>query len=77
MNEQEQREQELAEMQKQCKKNELNQLLQQKDYMARKVAFEVAEIIKTKFPDVAMPEYEKYQAVEEQAKQFRAELNTL
>lgn len=77
MNETQFEQERIIEEEKSAKRNALQNLLEQNDYTARKVAFEVAEIIKEKFPDVAMPEYDKYQAVEEQAKQFRAELNTL
>ena len=58
-------------------KNEKQDLLTQRDYMARKVAFEVAGIIKTQFPNIPMPEYDKYIAAEEEARQFRERINEI
>lgn len=67
----------MTEDEKQAKKCEYLQLLAQNDYMARKVAFEVAEKLKELHPDLDMPEYEKYKNAEEKAKEFRKELDEL
>lgn len=71
------REQELEEMEKQSKLNEYNELLQQKDYMGRKVAFEVAEKLQELYPNLSMPVYTKYRALEDQAQIYREEINKL
>lgn len=68
---------ETEERAKQSKILEMQMLLSQNDYMARKVAFEVAETIKKLFPDVSMPEYEKYKEREAQAKEFRKVVDEL
>lgn len=68
---------ELKEQERQGKINEFNQLLSQKDYMGRKVAFEVAEKLKELYPNLSMPNYEKYKNYEELAKTYRNELNKL
>lgn len=52
-------------------------LLTQKDYAARKVAFEVASVIKAMHPEANMPEFDKYIAMEEQAQQFRARIDEI
>lgn len=52
-------------------------LLQQMDYSARKVAFEVAEKLKELFPDIELPAYEQYKEEEVKAKFFRKTINTL
>lgn len=57
--------------------NALQNLLAQHDYTGRKVAFEVAEKLKTLIPDVSLPEYEKYMANEEKATQMRTRINEL
>lgn len=62
---------------KDAKRNALQNLLQQNDYMARKVVFELAEIIRAQFPDVAMPEFEKYLPAEQKAREFRTEMSEL
>jgi len=68
----------MTEEEKQAKKCEYLQLLAQKDYIARKVVFETAEILKKLYPEVKMPEFEKYAEIENEAKEFRkflADLN--
>lgn len=60
--------------------NEINQcrnLLEQKDHYGRKVAFEVAETLKELFPDVSLPNYEKYKENEAKAKALRNRINEL
>ena len=57
--------------------NACNNELQQKDYTARKVAFELAAAFKEKFPDVSLPAYEQYKAGEETAALRRVEINQL
>lgn len=52
-------------------------LLEQNDYIGRKVAFEVAALFKAQFPNVSMPIYEKYLETESQAESFRASIETL
>lgn len=52
-------------------------LLQQMDYTARKVAFEVAEKLKELFPDIELPSYDQYKEEEAKAKFFRKAINTL
>lgn len=52
-------------------------LLTQKDYAARKVAFEVAGIIKQMHPEVQMPFFDKYIAMENQAQQFRTRIDEI
>ena len=52
-------------------------LLEQNDYTARKVAFEVAAKLKEKFPDLDMPVYEKYLETEELANKFRQNIEEL
>lgn len=68
---------EVLEMERQSKLNEYNQLLQQKDYIGRKVAFEVAEKLKELYPNLSMPEYSKYKALEDKAQIYREEINRL
>lgn len=58
-------------MQQQAIINEYKDLLSQKDYMARKVIFELAEKFHEAFPTVALPEYTKYCEIEAQAKEYR------
>lgn len=55
----------------------LKNLLQQNDYAARQVAFEVARIIKKIHPEEPMPVLEKYIEMENKADQFRARINEL
>lgn len=60
--------------------NEINiceNILQQHDYTARKVAYEVAEKLKELHPDLSMPVYEKYKDMEEEAKRLRARISEL
>lgn len=68
---------EITEDEKQAKKCEMLQLLAQNDYMARKVVFEVARVIKELHPDIDMPEYEKYKDKEAQAQEFREIIDSL
>ena len=53
----------------------LKNLLQQNDYAARQVAFEVARIIKKIHPEEPMPVSEKYIEMENKADQIRARIN--
>lgn len=60
--------------------NEINicrNVLQQHDYTARKVAFEVAKKFKELHPDVEMPVLEKYLATESKAEILRARIDEL
>lgn len=60
--------------------NEINvcrNVLQQHDYTARKVAFEVAKKFKELHPDVAMPELDKYLDGEAEAEILRARIDEL
>lgn len=60
--------------------NEINvcrNVLQQLDYTARKVAFEVAKKFKELHPDVAMPEFDKYIEGEMNAEILRARIDEL
>lgn len=68
---------ETLQAEKMAKYNEYNDLLKQMDYTARKVAFEVAKALKTKFPDIKLPNYEKYKEGEAKAEEFRQILNDL
>lgn len=60
--------------------NEINicrNVLQQRDYTARKVAFEVAKKFKELHPDVIMPELDKYLQGEAEAETLRARIGEL
>jgi hypothetical protein len=57
--------------------NAYQNLLEQKDYTARKVAFEVAKLFKAQFPNTEMPEYEKYLDGEIKAETFRENISNL
>lgn len=60
--------------------NEINicrNVLQQRDYTARKVAFEVAKKFKELHPDVIMPELDKYIHGEAEAETLRARIGEL
>ena len=57
--------------------NACEQELAALDYARCKVAMELAEKLKVKFPDLSLPEYEKYAAREEAAKARRAEIDNL
>lgn len=60
--------------------NEINicrNVLQQHDYTARKVAFEVSKKFKELHPDVEMPMLEKYLATESKAEILRARIDEL
>lgn len=52
-------------------------LLEQNDYIARKVVFEIAAVLKKQFSNASMPMYEKYLKIENQANELRAEIETL
>lgn len=67
----------MDEEQKQAEINAYRNLLEQNDYIGRKVAFEVAALFKAQFPNAYMPVYEKYLATEEQANSFRSNIETL
>ncbi|MBR3654851.1 MAG: hypothetical protein IKN62_05420 [Elusimicrobia bacterium] len=51
--------------------------LEQGDYVARKEIDELYGIIKTKFPDVLTPIYDKYLANEQLAQTLRSEIHQL
>ena len=57
--------------------NACEQELKALDYARCKVAMECAAKLKEKFPDLSMPEYEKYQAREAIAQERRAEIDVL
>lgn len=61
----------------QNKINICENVLQQYDYAARKVAFEVAKKLKELHPDLDMPIYEQYKEVEAEANNIRAQINEL
>lgn len=67
----------MTEEQKMSKKIEMLQLLSQNDYAARKIVFELAEKFKELYPEIDLPEYEKYKNMEEKAKEFRKVLDDL
>ena len=54
----------------------LKNLLEQGDYKARKLLFEVCSIVKENL-DVEMPVFDHYEQAEEQAQQFRDRINEL
>ncbi len=55
----------------------LKNLLSQNDYTSRKVAFEVARIVRELHPEVEMPVLEQYIEMEDKADQFRARIEEL
>jgi len=57
--------------------NACEQELKALDYARCKVAMECAAKLKEKFPDLSMPEYEKYEAREAIAQQRREEIDEL
>lgn len=57
--------------------NACQQELQQYDYAARKVVFELAAKLKELNPDVELPIYEKYKNIEAMAEERRAEIREL
>ena len=57
--------------------NACQQELQQYDYAARKVVFELAAKLKELNPDVELPIYEKYKNIEALAEERRAEIREL
>lgn len=57
--------------------NAYKNLLEQKDYIGRKVAFEVAKVFKEQFPEISMPMYEKYLETEMLANSFRESIEDL
>lgn len=56
---------------------EFKNLLEQGDYKARKLILEICRVVKKNFPDEDMPVFEKYEAVELEAEEFRAKINVL
>ena len=67
----------MDEEQKQAEINAYRNLLEQNDYIGRKVAFEVAALFKAQFPNISMPIYEKYLATETKAEEFRQTIDEL
>lgn len=61
----------VTEQQKQSKICELQNLLMQRDYTARKVVFEVAETLKKLYFGLELPLYEKYKDDEQKANGWR------
>ena len=57
--------------------NACQQELQQYDYAARKVVFELAAKLKELHPNVDFPIYEKYKDIEANAEERRAEIREL
>lgn len=57
--------------------NACQQELQQYDYAARKVVFELAAKLKELHPDVDLPVYEKYKNIEATAEERRNEIREL
>lgn len=67
-------------MTKEEKLSEINayrNLLEQNDYIGRKVAFEVAAKLKELHPELSMPVYEHYLELETKAESFRERINEL
>jgi hypothetical protein len=67
----------MNEFEKHSEINAYKNLLEQNDYIGRKVAFEVAALFKAQFPNISMPIYEKYLETESQANTFRSALEEL
>lgn len=67
----------MDEFEKQGKLNEYKNLLEQNDYIGRKVAFEVAKLFKVQFPNIEMPILEKYLEAENKADEFRQAIDEL
>jgi hypothetical protein len=67
----------MNEGQKQAEINAYKNLLEQNDYIARKVAFEVAAKLKELYPDLSMPVFEHYLELEAKAESFRNRINEL
>lgn len=57
--------------------NACQQELQQYDYAARKVVFELAAKLKELYPDVDLPAYDKYKNIEAVAEERRVEIREL
>lgn len=55
----------------------LKGLIAQNDYIARKVAFEVAKIVKELHPEIDMPELDKYISLETKAQEMRDRIGEL
>lgn len=55
----------------------LNNLLEQNDYQALKLAEEVAKLFKAQFPNVDMPVYEKYLDSVTKRQEFRQKIDEL
>ena len=62
---------------KQAEIRALRNLLEQNDYTARKVVFEIAEAFAAQFPNVKLPVFEKYKAREAEANGYRARIDEL
>lgn len=57
--------------------NGLLNLLEQKDYAARKVVFELAGVFALQFPEVKLPMFDKYKSMEAEANDYRARIDEL
>ena len=53
--------------------NGMNEL-EQHDYTGRKVAFEVAAVLREKFPEADLPSYDEYKQNEDRANEVRKEI---
>lgn len=67
----------MNEFEKQSEINAYKNLLEQKDYIGRKVAFEVAKLFKEQFSNVEMSVYEEYLETEIKANGFRERIDEL
>ena len=67
----------MNEEQKQAEINAYRNLLEQNDYIGRKVAFEVAALFKAQFPNIPMPIYDKYFSMETKAEEFRQAIDEI
>lgn len=63
--------------QKQARINELQNLLEQMDYSGRKVAFEVARLMKQFHPEAETPALDEYTEGEAMADDWREEISRL
>ena len=60
-----------------CRLNACHQELAAYDYSARKVIWELARKFRELFPDVDLPMFDKYEAIEQTADERRAEIREL
>ena len=60
-----------------CRLNACHQELAAYDYSARKVIWELARTFRELFPDVDLPMFDKYEAIEQTADERRAEIREL